>query len=414
MQSLGSSMPTASFFMYSGPAFPSPDELLACRGVKRLAPLEEPMAQFYAEIGLYRQLASHPKRVSDPAQAELFFVPILPHLDQDAGNCNGTKHRGRMSAVASVLRTSSHWQRKNGTDHFWGCTCVMMRSMVTNELWSLLSTSVHAVHSVPRGHASPSRCQLAIPYFNPTFAATDAAAWRTPGRLRPTLAHFRGRVMNRVRASLVRGYGGQPGTVIEAAHPSTAARCNLNKCSAKAYAKVNFPVQRVHFEEMTKATFCLVPVGDSPPSSRLYLAIAAGCVPVLLSDAYEGAFPETIPWRSFTLRFAEARMTAGGGKKGKRAAPPSALPPFNLTAELRAVAADTARLGAMQRSLQEHAADVLWEAPDSRVGDHALATATAAVRRVCTAAPHSPPPPPLPAGDVPLPGPQIIYMPAEA
>ena len=62
----------APFFMYTGPAFPSPEALLACRGVKRLAPLEEPMAQFYSEIRLYRQLVNHPRRVLDPAQAELF------------------------------------------------------------------------------------------------------------------------------------------------------------------------------------------------------------------------------------------------------------------------------------------------------------------------------------------------------
>ena len=59
----------APFYMYEGAAFPSPEDLLACRGVKRLAPLEEPMAQFYSEIGLVRSLATHPARVHDPAQA---------------------------------------------------------------------------------------------------------------------------------------------------------------------------------------------------------------------------------------------------------------------------------------------------------------------------------------------------------
>ena len=182
-----------------------------------------------------------------------------------------------MAAVASVLRASPHWQRRNGSDHVWACTCVMMKAMVTNELWHLLSTAMHAVHSVPRGHASPSRCLMTIPYYNPSFAASaDAPLWRTPGRLRPVLAHFRGRVMNRVRGSLVRKYGKAPKHFIEAAHPSTAAKCNLNKCGAAKMAKVGFPSQRTHVEEMTKSTFCLVPTGDSPPSSRLYLAIAAG------------------------------------------------------------------------------------------------------------------------------------------
>lgn len=37
--------PQANFYMYSGPEFPTPDALLACRGTKRLAPLDEPMVR---------------------------------------------------------------------------------------------------------------------------------------------------------------------------------------------------------------------------------------------------------------------------------------------------------------------------------------------------------------------------------
>ena len=243
--------------------FPSPDALLACRGLKRLAPLDEPMAQFYSEIGLYRQLSVHPLRVQEPSQAKLFYVPVLPHLDQDAGACNGTGHKMRMAAVATALRESTHWQRHNGTDHFWACTCVMMKSMLTNTLWQLLGSVVHAVHSVPRGHASPARCQIAIPYYNPSFLDGAASvAFREPGLPRPTLAHFRGRVMNRVRASLVKGYGKSPNHVIEAAHPSTAARCNLNKCSAKNLAKVR--VRQHHISRLIAHHSCMHHLSFSP------------------------------------------------------------------------------------------------------------------------------------------------------
>jgi len=366
--------PPAAFYMYTGPAFPTPDALLACRALRRLLPLNEPMAQFYAEIGMYRQLSTHPARVRDPAAAELFYVPVLPHLSVDAGSCNGTGHRARMAAVASALRASEAWQRQNGTDHVWACTCVMMKSMLTGHLWELLAPAVHAVHAVPRGRASPSACELTIPYFNPSFAAAAGApAWREPGRPRPILAHFRGRVMNRVRAGLVKRMGGAAGHVVEAAHPSTAARCNLNKCNAEKMRKVGFSAAG-HFEEMTRATFCLVPTGDSPPSSRLYLAVAAGCLPVMLSDGFEGAFPSAVPWRSFSLRFAEADIAP------RRR---DAREPLNLTAALLRVAADAPRLARMQRALQAHAADVLWEAPGSRAGHHALGLATLAVRRVC-------------------------------
>ena len=57
-----------------------------------------------------------------------------------------------MASVAAVLRASPHWQRRNGTDHMWACTCVMMKAMVTSELWALLGTAMHAVHSVLEHH----------------------------------------------------------------------------------------------------------------------------------------------------------------------------------------------------------------------------------------------------------------------
>lgn len=358
----------ATFFMYEGPTFPSPASLMACRNILRMQPLDAPMAQFYSEIGLHQVLSVHPSRVYDPERADLFYVPVLPHLDSDAGRCNGTGHKARMAQVVKVLQASPHWRRRNGTDHVWACSCVMMKGMMTNMLWDMLGSAVHAVHSVPRRRASPSGCQLAVPYLNPTFARPPASV-REPGLARPTLAHFRGRVMNRVRSALVKRYGTAPGAgIIQAAHASTAARCNVNKCKRRSMDEHGFSPER-HFEEMRSATFCLVPRGDSPPSSRLYLAVAAGCIPVFLSDDFEGAFAPVVPWPSFSLRFAEAELQDKS---------------FNLTSRLLAVATDRPRLLQMQASLRDHAADVLYELPDSRVGSHFLRQAWLAIQSVCS------------------------------
>ena len=103
--------PPPRFFMYSGAAFPPPEALLACPALRRMAPLAEPMAQFYSELGVHRLLRSHPARTADPAVAELFYVPWCPHLDQDAGRCNKTNHRGRAEGVAAALRASPWWRR---------------------------------------------------------------------------------------------------------------------------------------------------------------------------------------------------------------------------------------------------------------------------------------------------------------
>ena len=61
------------------------------------------------------------------------------------------------------------------------------------------------------------------------------------------------------------------------------------------------------------------------------------------------------------------------------------LKAFNLTAKLLTIAADSERLLKMQRALQAHAADVLWEAPGSRVATHTPELALKAKRDVCIA-----------------------------
>ena len=100
-----------------------------------------------------------------------------------------------------------------------------------------------------------------------------------------------------------------------------------------------------------------------------------------------------MPWKTFTLRFAEAELSSR-----------------NLTRELLAVAADTPRLQQLQTNLQTYAQDVLWEAPKSRVGSYALSLATHALCDVCTpeAAARGAAQPSL---ETPTrsPGPQVIY-----
>ena len=64
-----------------------------------------------------------------------------------------------------------------------------------------------------------------------------------------------------------------------------------------------------------------------------------------------------MPWQKFSLRVAEKTLQDRS---------------FNLTATLLAVASDGERLRGLQTALQVHAADVLYELPDSRVAYHFL------------------------------------------
>ena len=139
---------------------------------------------------------------------------------------------------------------------------------------------------------------------------------------------------------------------------------------------------------------------SSSPSPTL--PCAAGLAPLppgsqLISDFFEGAFPSAVKWTDFTLRIPEGD-----------------LPTRNLTQELLAVIADAPRLALLQANLQKYASDVLWEAPGSKVGSHALSLATHALRDVCTptaatAAPPDPAAAPAAAPAMRKPGPQVHF-----
>ena len=54
--------------------------------------------------------------------------------------------------------------------------------------------------------------------------------------------------------------------------------------------------------EMAAAVFCLAPAGDTCVTSRLYAAIAAGCIPVVICDPLHGAFPSHTRYADFWVK----------------------------------------------------------------------------------------------------------------
>lgn len=54
-----------------------------------------------------------------------------------------------------------------------------------------------------------------------------------------------------------------------------------------------------------RAHFCLVPGGTSPWTVHLYESFFAGCVPVILSDEFQVAWQDDLPWPEFSLKYPE-------------------------------------------------------------------------------------------------------------
>ena len=61
-------------------------------------PLLPPQECNTAEVGAYKALRRHPRRVATPEAATLIYLPIFEYTSLMLGPCNGTSHATRMQA----------------------------------------------------------------------------------------------------------------------------------------------------------------------------------------------------------------------------------------------------------------------------------------------------------------------------
>ena len=63
-----------------------------------------------AEVGAYKALRRHPRRVSTPEAASLIYLPIFEYTSLMLGPCNGTSHIMRMQALLYLLWPLAHYE----------------------------------------------------------------------------------------------------------------------------------------------------------------------------------------------------------------------------------------------------------------------------------------------------------------
>ena len=131
-------------------------------------------------------------------------------------------------------------------------------------------------------------------------------------------------------------------------------------------AEIDKAMLRTNEAEMLQSVFCLVPAGDSIITDRLYTAIAAGCLPVVLSPVRPGAFKELVNYSSFVLPPVGSPIASITRLKTQ---------PGRFLKWLRAIPA--AEIAARQRAMHQHRADLLFDAEGSRVVGHFLRSVVA-------------------------------------
>ena len=317
-----------TFYMHDDPAL-NHAHLRHCGGFAALRASSS--AENTAEVGLHRVLRSHPARLR-PGAASLVYLPVWEFTSRWLGECRHSSHSGRMQSAWRALRASPPWLASCGDaggscggGHLWASTAysrpshTLAASMAP--LSSLLGGSVvgrYKSGGFPRA-SRVGRCVVEVPYqvASATRQLATALAHTPPARrpARTTLLFFAGSLDvcctgAAVRCAIgelfaqtfgeegvnIRPTGGRctQRALAAAANSSRARRRGARRARDRAQRVAGVGAEGVNRTayEMATSVWCLVPAGDTCVTSRLYAAVALGCLPVVLCDDLTGALPE--------------------------------------------------------------------------------------------------------------------------
>ena len=325
-----------------------------------------------AEVYVRDALAVHPWRTDDPAQATIFYVPLWEVVSFNVADCNGTTHQERMSRAAVVLRQSKHFARRSGLVHadprvtrhpgfnhlVVSSGCIekgnRLEARLTRKLAGLLRASIvgrDRAYSSFYAASGVGRCTIEVPYVSNPFARIASSQRHRANATAPATAAgtYLDAAASATTAS-ARGAGGRRkwlvsfmGSLDVCCPPGKEIRNAMRQLLALPH---NESVQVLHFaraagrplpgrtpeeqtarylaagDQMRSSRFCLIPAGDNEVSSRLYSAMSAGCVPVVIANQLSGAFASRVPYSRFWLRVEQSAFIAS---------------PLALLARLRAI-----------------------------------------------------------------------------
>ena len=300
--------------------------------------------QFLSEVAFHRSLLASALVTNDPDRADFFFVPFYARIAYAEMRASAAPERSlqarMLAALRAGLKDSRHWRRSRGRDHIYVVSSTRPMEALFGASLSLVAQSILLkIELGDRRRKSDVRQpnHVALPYYVP-WLARDEGARREGKRFSVCLdASTHGGAVGKRRAQLIRAFRDYPRAMVRASDPQRLTRSLL--CASR--------------RRLRQCKFCLVPRGLTPSSRRLYEALAAKCVPVVLSDR-------------FVLPFEGSAQAGGGGLL-----PPRALDTFMLRLPESTPAEDVPRAidradanyDAMLRALLAYRTAYLYELP---------------------------------------------------
>ncbi|XVF46025.1 hypothetical protein PTKIN_Ptkin02bG0254900 [Pterospermum kingtungense] len=225
-------------------------------------------------------------KVTDPEEADLFYVPVFSSLSlivnagRPPGSGSGYSDEGMQEELVEWLKGQEYWKRNNGWDH-------VIIAGDPNALYRVVDRVKNAVLLVADfGRLRPDQGSLVkdviIPYSHRISAYTGDFGVNE----RKTLLFFMGnryrKEGGKIRDLLFQILESEEDVLIK---HGTQSRENRRAAS----------------RGMHTSKFCLNPAGDTPSACRLFDSIVSLCVPVIVSDSIELPFEDIIDYKKFSV-----------------------------------------------------------------------------------------------------------------
>ena len=305
------------------------------------------VAQHASDIWLHKALLAHPGRTQVASEADVIFVPFYGGISYELGTCRGMDHHDRVKRLTETISNSPLWPEANGGNDMrpgWRFTLAVshwrvpvtlaapLRELLVNSRAVVLTQDTYFfdhTRGVPGLYGDNAwkvpgwgcrthdpRYVVTIPYPSvnqgrASRRASQRLSDALANRPRSKLVYFRGNTALSSCRVREKSNMRQPEfcklrlKLVAAAVSSCAAAdldiLNVDKVREHSFGYARNFSTRLLMEGMRQSTFCLVPRGDTPSSRRVFDAVAAGCIPVLIANDYTPPFEE-LDWPSFSVR----------------------------------------------------------------------------------------------------------------
>ncbi|KAK6240350.1 hypothetical protein SCA6_005739 [Theobroma cacao] len=272
------------------------------------------------------RLGSPIVKVTDPEEADLFYVPVFSSLSlivnagRPPGTGSGYSDEQMQEELVEWLNGQEYWKRNNGWDH-------VIIAGDPNALYRVVDRVKNAVLLVADfGRLRPDQGSLVkdviIPYSHRISAYTGDFGVEE----RKTLLFFMG---NRYRKETTAHEGIGLKSSIDHSYSTTVSTALLKSglnLTASILLRPGGKIRDLLFQileseedviikhgtqsrenrraashGMHTSKFCLNPAGDTPSACRLFDAIVSLCVPVIVSDNIELPFEDIIDYKKFSV-----------------------------------------------------------------------------------------------------------------